>query len=247
MFDGLLAVGRPWIRMAARGLQTGATAGGRKMKMRIMRYLIALGALALVVMRAVWPDLRVDEISLVLFLLAGLALVWPEIAPLASRIRRFRLWELEVELTEKISELTRRAEAAASEASLERESVAPEGPITVPPEATQWVIDAAADPRAGLLLVAIEIEQAIGRLAAQMDIASGVGRMSARRTLGELAKREVVPREVVPLFDDFLQVRNRVVHDAGFQLPAGQLYELVDVGFRILELLSLGQRATVRN
>jgi hypothetical protein len=215
------------------------------MKMRIMRYLIALGALALVVMRAVWPDLRVDEISLVLFLLAGLALVWPEISPLASRIRSFRLWELEVELTEKISELTERAEAVATQASLERELARPEGPITLSPEATQWVIDAAADPRAGLLLVAIEIEQAIRRLAAQHGIASGVGRMSARRTLGELARREAVPPEVVPLFDDFWQVRNQVVHRAGFQLPTGQLYELVDIGFRILELLSLGERAAV--
>lgn len=210
-----------------------------------MRYLVAAASLALVVARAVWPDVRVDEISLVLFALAALALLLPDIAPVASRIRRFKLWNLEVELSEEISELAHRAEAAEREASRERETAPAEAPVALAPEVRQWVVEAAADPRAGLLLVAIEIEQAIQRLAARHGVASGVGRVSAHRTLVDLAERGVVPREVVPLFEDFWQVRNRVVHGAGFEVPAGQIYELVDVGFRILELLSLGDRATV--
>jgi predicted membrane protein len=212
---------------------------------RMMRYLVALVALAIVIVRAVWPDARLDEISLVLLVVAALALVWPDIVPLTSRIRRFKVWGLEVELMEEISQLTERTEVAAREVSLERESMRPGAAIAVPPGVTQWLADAAADPRSGLLLVTIEIEQAIRRLAAQHGIAAGVGRVSARRALRELATSEAVPREVVPLFEDFWQVRNRVVHGVGFQLPAGQLYELVDVGFRILELLSLGERVTV--
>jgi len=209
------------------------------MGVRIMRYLVAVVALALVVVRAVWPDIRLDEISLLLFALAGLALLLPDFAPIASRIRRFKLWEIEVELSEKIGELAQRAEAAAEEASADRRVPGPGIPMGVPPEVTGRIADAAADPRAGLLLVAIEIEQAIRRLAAQHGISAGFGRVSTRRTLRELAARDAVPREVVPLFEDFWRVRNEVVHGAGFQLPIGRLYELGDVGFRILELLSL--------
>lgn len=212
-----------------------------------MRYLVALVALALLIVRAVWPDLRVDEISLVLFALAALALFWRDIAPVAGRIRKFKAWGIEVELSERIGELTERTEAAARQVSkeMEAERAQPQGPARMPAVVTRWIEGGAADPRAGLLLVAIEIEQAIRQLAARHGVSAGVGTLSARRALSDLAKREVVPRQVVPLFDEFWQVRNRVVHGAGFQLPPGQLYELVDVGFRILELLALGERATV--
>ncbi len=211
----------------------------------MMRYLVALVAVAIVIVRAVWPDARLDEISLVLLVVAALALVWPDIAPLTSRIRRLKLWELEVELSEKISELSERVEVVGREASQEREAAPAESVAVVPPELKEWAEAAAADPRAGLLLVAADIEEAIRRLASRHGMATGVGRLSARRALSDLAKRGIVPRQVVPLFDDFWQVRNEVVHGAGLQLPAGQLYELIDIGFRILELLSLGDRVTV--
>ena len=210
-----------------------------------MRFLIAVVALALVVVRALWPDIRLDEISLMLFALAALALLSPDLAPIAGRIRRLKLWQIEVELSEKIGELAQRAEVAAGEASAHRGAAVPGIRAGVPPEVAERLADAAADPRAGLLLVAIEIEQAIRGLAAQYGISAGVGRVSTRRTLRELATRGAVPREVVPLFEDFWQVRNEVVHGAGFKVPTGHLYELVDVGFRILELISLGERATV--
>ena len=204
-----------------------------------MRYLIAAAAIILVAVRALWPDLRIDEISIALLAVAALALLLPDIAPIASRVSRLKLWDLEVELSEKVKELSDRAEAVGDKAGARKDAAPREVPESISPRVMQFVVQASTDPRAGLLLTAMEIEQAIQRLAAEHEVASGVGGLSARKSLAQLAARGVVPRDVVALFLDFWEVRNQVVHGVGFEIPAGRIYELVDVGRTILGLLSL--------
>jgi hypothetical protein len=204
-----------------------------------MRYLIAMAAIVLVVVRAIWPDLRIDEISIALLAVAALALLLPEITPIASRVRKLKLWEIEVELDEKVKELSQRADVVGERAAAREVSRGQRPRERISPRVTQLVAQASTDPKAGLLLTAMEIERAVRRLAADHDVPSGVGGLSARRSLEELANRGAVPRDVVALFSDFWQVRNQVVHGVGFDIPAGRIYELVDVGQTILELLSL--------
>ncbi len=179
------------------------------------------------------PNLRLDEISLALFSIVCLAILWSDIARIAAHIRKFRFGELELELAEKVERLSEKAEKVE-----ETESQKPTGQRKVeeiPPEITMRIAEAATDPRSALLLVAIEIEEATRRLARKYDLPE---QASASRLISELAEKGMVSHEVVSLFRDFWQVRNQVVHRAGLNIPAGQIYALVDVGLTILKLLS---------
>ncbi len=106
----------------------------------------------------------------------------------------------------------------------------------MPPEVSKLIAEASRGPRLALLLVAIEIEQAIRRLANKYNLPEQV---SAGRLISQLAEQEYVSQEVVSLFRDFWQVRNQVIHRVGFNIPEGQIYALIDVGLTILKLLSI--------
>src|SRR5574341_1382068 len=197
------------------------------------RFLVAILAIAFIVVRAVLPNARIDEISLALFGIVCLAILWSDLGKIATGIRKFRLGDFELELAEKVEKLGEKAEKAE-----EAESQKPSGQRKVeeiPPEVSKRIAEAASDPRSALLLVAIEIEQAIRRLAKKYDLPE---QAPTSHLISQLAELGYVSPEVVSLFRDFWQVRNQVIHRAGFNSPAGQIYTLVDVGLTILRLLS---------
>ena len=82
------------------------TAWVDKLGVRMMRCLVTVLGLALVIVQAAQPGTLVNEISLVLFVLAGLALFWRDVALMAGVDCRIELWELEVEPSEKIGRLS---------------------------------------------------------------------------------------------------------------------------------------------
>lgn len=197
------------------------------------RFAVAVLALAFIAMRAILPNLRLDEISLALFGIVCLAILWPDIEKIAAYIRKFRFGALEFELAEKVERLGEKAEKveeAESQKALGQRKVE-----EISPEVAKRIAEAGTDPRSALLLVAIEIEEAVRRLARKYELSE---RAPTNRLISELAEKGLVSQEVVSLFRDFWQVRNQVVHRAGFNIPPGQIYALVDVGLTILRLFS---------
>lgn len=197
------------------------------------RFAVAILALAFIVVRAILPNLRLDEIALALFGIICLAILWPDIEKIATYIRKFRFGVLEFELAEKVERLGEKAEKveeAESQKALGQRKVE-----EISPEVAKRIAEAGTDPRSALLLVAIEIEEAARRLARKHELPE---QAPTSRLISELSEKGLVSHEVVSLFHDFWQVRNQVVHHAGFNVPAGQIYALVDVGLTILKLLS---------
>lgn len=99
------------------------------------------------------------------------------------------------------------------------------------------VSEASRSPRAVLLITAIEIEHAIHALAEEEGVPAEERYYSPKRMLQVLVSRGALPTELGPLFSEFWETRNRVVHGR-HEPPAKQLYELVDIGLRVLKLIN---------
>ena len=151
------------------------------------------------------------------------------------RIRKVKKGDFELEVGEAISELadkTSRVEDSVEEVT---------SPNTrysgISDEITRRIADAASDPRGAFLVLAIEIEGRIRQLANQLNIVEANRIIPLIRVLEILTERGFIGREVISIFRDFWAIRNRVAHGVHYELERGRLYELVDLGMRILRLL----------
>ena len=203
-----------------------------------MRYFVAVICFALVAALAIWPELRFDNISLALLVVAIVAILLPEFRVAFGRVKKLKLGEFEVELAERLKELAGNTEAV--ESSLIRKNR--ESIVTEPreEEIARWLATAGSDPRASLLVLAIEIEKTVRDIAQAADVPESKRPYPLSRQLTMLAEREFIDPRIVPLFRDFWTIRNSVVHGHHFELSEGKLYELVELGLRILRLLRAG-------
>jgi uncharacterized protein YutE (UPF0331/DUF86 family) len=62
--------------------------------------------------------------------------------------------------------------------------------------------------------------------------------MSPIRAIDILVKKGFVPSKLNSLIRDFWVIRNQAVHHLEFQFTNQRLYRLLDLGIRILDLLS---------
>lgn len=191
------------------------------------RWLIGVAAVGLIVLRVIMPKARLDQITLALFIIICLVILWPDLEKLSTVIRRLRVGGFEVELAQTVEELSEKAEKVEEDKSQLLEDISP--------EVSRRIAEAASNPRSALIMVGIEIEQAIKRLKREYDI-SGTG--STQRVLHEIVSTDRVSKEVIDLFEEFWHVRNEIIHGKGFNVPDSQIYKMYDVGVKILGLLS---------
>lgn len=202
-----------------------------------MRYIVAAICVGLIGVRAVWPEVRFDNISLTLLIVAALATLLPELRVALQRVKKVKFGDFEVELAEKLKALASGTEEVESSVAQQDRQ-----PLAVEPSYSNvesWLAAAATSPRASLVLLAIEIEKAVRDLAMAAKIPEAK-RPLLTRHIGILAKRGVIDERIVPLFRDFWAIRNSVVHGQHFELSEGKLYELLELGLRIVRLLRAG-------
>ena len=88
--------------------------------------------------------------------------------------------------------------------------------------------------------MAIEIESVIRELAKKNHINFG----STMKLANELSEKKVINEEILPIFKDFWNIRNMVVHGLHEKINENTIYELTYLGFRILNLLLLSKDKT---
>jgi hypothetical protein len=207
------------------------------------RYVIAGTGLAIVVARMVKPSIYFDDVSLWLFVLAALILLVPDIGDVLSRVRRIRKGDLQLELEGRIGELALETEIVEKKVGREQDLYT----VVDMRDLRERIAGALRDPRGGLVTIAVEIEALLGDLAEQFGIAPRSRYMSPTGVVEELARRDLVPSELPPLFRDFWAVRNQAVHSIQYQPSSRHLYEILDLGIRILGLLSLRREPSEDN
>jgi len=200
------------------------------------RYFIAILAVLIIIVRAIWPEIKYDDTSFYLTLLVAVVLLIPDIGNLVSRVKKFKKGDLEIELESKIDELAGKTEKAEEDIEVSTEAYEFE---RIPNDLRNRIAEYTRDPRGGLIAVAVEIESKIDEIARRYKIEKRPKYISPIKNIDEFTKRGIVPKELSTLIRDFWTIRNRAVHSTEFKLTNEHLYRLLDLGIRILDLLSL--------
>lgn len=203
----------------------------------VYRYGIALACAVVIILRMAFPNLKFDNLSLWLFVIAVIALLVPDIGKLITGIRKLKKGDFEVEWGAELDELARKTSEV-------EERISEDPPYTyetsVDSEELRTRLGSLArDPRAGLVTLAVEIEAVLRNLARDLEPTNSKKYLPPIRIVDELAQRNIVPREVPSLFRDFWAVRNQAVHSLDYSPSKKQLYEILDIGIRLLWLLNL--------
>lgn len=191
-----------------------------------------VGCVALILLRMFFPSLVFDQTSFWLLLVVVLLLLVPNIGELPERIAKITKGDLEIEFDKKIDELKQQTE------EVEHRAEANSGLdlVGIPEEVKGRILNSLAEPRAALISLAVEIESRLRDLAEKHNVTHR-GYFAPRTTIQELASRKVLSATIEPIFNDFWAIRNNAVHARGFVPNQSRLFELVDLGLRVLRFL----------
>ena len=195
------------------------------------RYLLVSICFVLIILRILIPNINFDQLSLYLLIIATVLLLFPYINDWISNIKKLRIGNYEIEIGNAVNKLDR--ETSRFEESIKKEKKYPE----LSDDFKKLLADAAADPRGALLIVAIEIESVVRKLAKQANLDYG----TTTKLIVELSKRKVIDEKIIPIFKDFWNVRNRIVHGPSEKISENIIYELTYLGLRVLNILSLSE------
>jgi len=202
-----------------------------------MRWVVAIACFGLIIARAAWPEILFDNISLTLLVITALAVLLPDLRKHLGPVKKVKIGPFEVDLGEKLEKLAGKTAILESSIQERKDQIVlkamPEGRVPL------WLAQGGTDPRASLLLLTIEIERTIRNLAKAAEVPQPRHIYPLYRLLGSLAERQIVDKRLVRLFRDFWAVRNTVVHGHHFEISEGKLYELIELGLRILRILKV--------
>jgi hypothetical protein len=190
--------------------------------------LVAILPSIIVMARIFWPDMLFDSVSLYLTLIVVVALLIPDVGDIVSRIKKIKKGDIEIEL----EELVKRTEIVEGEVELTEPAI-----LNEHEDYMKTVTNFVNDPRGGLVAIAVEIESRIRKLATSY---SGINYRytSPTKALDELAKLKAIPNQLPSLFRDFWTIRNQAIHNLDYNFTSKELYSLLDLGVRILDLLT---------
>jgi uncharacterized protein YutE (UPF0331/DUF86 family) len=198
------------------------------------RYSLVLICFALIILRILIPNINFDQLSLYLLIIATVLLLFPYINDWISNIKKIKIGNYEIEIGNAVNKLDR--DTSRLEESIKEEKKYPE----LSYDFKKLLAGASADPRGALLIVAIEIESIVRKLAEKAHIEFG----STTKLVIELSKRKIIDEKILPIFKDFWNIRNRIVHGPSEKVSENIIYELTYLGYRILTLLSLTKDST---
>jgi len=166
----------------------------------------------------------------------------PEIKSLAARLRKGKVLGQEIELERSLDRLGRTAAKAESEVAA---SVSTRSLVATPEprggdrssESVQRILTTAAQsPKAGLLLLASELEGELRQLLTSFDPLDGRRTLPAKEAFARLTASGGMPRHVGESLRLFWDVRNKVVH--GRTASDDEILRAIDSGLRLLRALS---------
>lgn len=205
--------------------------------MQWKRWVIIAVCLGLIVARIIRPDMQVDVITIWLIVIAAILFVMPELRVVVPYIKRVKIGDTEVELKEQIKELGKEIAQA-------QDSVANKPGLEVAKDVSSDIDEilkaSSINPRLALLRLTPMIQQQM------LDRLREAGWDVNRLALADLdygVTKGVFPKELVSVYRDFLTVRNKVAHDAAFDVDDSTILALVSIGIELLKVFSTKKQA----
>jgi hypothetical protein len=191
--------------------------------------------------RIIWPSARIDSISIWLLIIAAVIILAPELRRLLPYVSEARVGPVTV----KIREIREDINKVIEDTNAVEETISQEPSLLIVEEADGEVDDirsllkTSVDPRQILVMLAIELEKTIGDRLKEAEIPEANRPLSFSRMVSVGQDAGVIPADIVPIVNQFWEVRNLVVHSVDVQIDNATLYSLIDAGLEVLGLLSM--------
>lgn len=203
-------------------------------------FAVAACSLILIAVRIIWPLLKFDNTSLVLFGVAALAML---VAFLP--IKRIKWGEFEAELDRAVDDLARKVKAteASSPPRLASKILAPG---SEPPSQPTWqrffdeyiaLVNSPASKVEKIIAATILLEKMIDTFATALGPDLGAHGRGPRFAIDRLAEQNLITTQERAAFMDLWAVRNKIVHE-GIRPTDEQTARLLDLVWRLVRTLA---------
>lgn len=197
-----------------------------------MRYFVAFISVVVIGSRAIWRDLKFDDISLTLFIIAAIALLVPDIGGLINRVRKIKHGGTEIELDKAVSKLTQDVE----EIELSEPEQLDSKYITTAysPKLAEKIASSGKDPRAALLLLSVELEKSIRELNIRENLPEKAPLLAS---VLQLVNKGILSTKLAEMFGDYWRVRNTIAHGTDQNINSETLYAMIELGMNLLKFI----------
>lgn len=183
--------------------------------MKRLQILITISALLIAAIHSIWPNIKIDAITLALIVIA----ILPWLAPILKSLELPGGWKIEYKDLKNTEEKVERAGLLASKSAIDKTS--------------QYSFQVVAEdaPNLALAGLRIEIEKRLNNIAESNKLTSY--RKSVGQLLRELSEKQMLTSEERSVLSDLIGLLNRAVHGGEVDPRAAQW--AIDVGPRILK------------
>jgi len=209
----------------------------KQLKDNWQRSLIILLCLVLVAVRMMWPDMKVDMISLWLLGIAAFLLLIPKLGVFVPYIKRIKVGESELELNEEIKNFGKEMEKVQSS---EIENPQATSLTKISPDVMKVLEETPKSPTAALLLLATMLDAHIKQryVESKLQIRGRNIPQSALVMLKEMVDAGIYSSAVLSSYQYFRDIRNKVAHGLAFDVPDSILLSIISLGTELLKVLS---------
>jgi len=201
---------------------------------------IAIAAVALVILRMVFPKLVFDNTSLILFAIAAVALLLPNALSLLPPLKKLKYGEFEAEFNEAIKRLEQRVgEAEKSPAPQPQKLTGSFPPMREPyVKGFKDILSSQTSNTEKILAAGILCEQMLSETARDLELSKGSQFRTPGAIVQALAGHGFVSEAEQQAFSEFWKIRNSVVHGQGPPPNDEQTSRLLDLLWRLVRTLA---------
>ena len=199
------------------------------------RWLIIAVCIVFILEHQIWHRIQFDPVSIWLGVILAFFLMFPSPQVIFPYVKRFRVWEVEIELKEQIRELEK--EIVKAQDASTNEAV-PGTPGHISSEVEEVLSESGKNPRAALLLLSTKIESEIKERLKDAGVTLSRRFATASEAVETGVKADIFTREFASAFRDFWTVRNRIAHGEAFDVNDNTILSLISLGTELLKVIS---------
>lgn len=136
-------------------------------------------------------------------------------------------------------------EVAKAQASIEDEAGV-EIASDVSADVLEVLHEASNDPRVALMLLSAKIEDQVQKRLREADMGAEIRYLTAGAAIRKGVSAGIFPPEVLPAYNDFWELRNRIAHGLAFDVDTSTILALISLGTELLKLISAEKKEAAR-
>lgn len=225
-------------------------------KKYVLKISIIFLCIAVIILRMFFDNIRFDNTSLYILILLIVTMLLPDLQELLLRIKRFRKGDFELELSEIVKELKDKVEEVEEKQTKDlikdakeqkkagnnysnNANVFKEDPVEYNTQTKNVMFEKQFEelfdhPLPLIILISAEIEKRVRLLVLNENNKTN---LTHRAALKQAIDRKIISKDIWILNEKFMKVRNYVTHGHNSIYNEAEIYEAIELGLRILNLL----------